>query len=101
MLRYLIALLGISLIGWLTLSYTGYVIVHDKTGLAETAQVRNGIRDQTLSRLPWGYFVAIPDMEGGLEIRCSDGSKVRGGYVTTHWRESLTVVGDGTCENLI
>lgn len=101
MLRNLIILIALSFIGWLTLTYIGYVIVHDKTGLAETAQVKNGIWHQNLTKLPLGYFLVIPDMEGGVEVRCSDGSKVRGGYVTTHGRESLTVVGEGTCAKLI
>lgn len=101
MLRYLIAFIALCFIGWLTLTFTGYVIVHDKTGLAKTAQVINSKWRQSLLKLPFGYFVVIPDMEGEVEVRCSDGSIVNGGYVTKHWQESLTVMGEGTCEKLV
>jgi hypothetical protein len=101
MLRYLIALLCLFLLGWLVLQFTGFVIVHDKTGLATSARVVNSEWRQDLTALPFGYFVAIPDMEGGIEVRCADGSIARGGYVTRHWQEEVTVVGSGTCAELI
>ena len=82
MLRYLIAIVAICAAFWIGLTYTGYVIVHDETGLAETARVRNSEWQQNLTKLPFGYFAAIPDMEGEIEVRCTDGSSVSGGYVT-------------------
>lgn len=101
MVRYLIALFCLCLLGSLTLEFTGYVIVHDKTGLATSARVTNGERHQNLTDLPLGFFVVIPDLEGEIEVLCSDGSKVSGGYVTRHWKETVTVVGSGTCEKLV
>lgn len=101
MLRYLIALLCLCLFGRLILEFTGYVIVHDETGLATSVRVVSGDWYQKLTDLPLGYFVAIPDMEGGVEVICSDGSIVSGGYVTSHWQETLTVIGSGTCEDLV
>ncbi|HSF11420.1 MAG TPA: hypothetical protein VLA50_00465 [Erythrobacter sp.] len=101
MLRYLIALLCLCLFGWLILEFTGYVIVHDETGLATSVRVVNSEWRQDLTDLPFGYFVAIPDLEGGVEVRCADGSIVRGGYVTRHWQERVTIVGNGTCAELV
>lgn len=82
------------------LSYTGYVIVHDETGLATEARLTNSRQKQPLTALPFGYFVGIPEIEGGIEVRCSDGSMARGGYVTAHWKENVSVTGDGICERL-
>ncbi|WP_156309691.1 hypothetical protein [Novosphingobium sp. AAP93] len=101
MVRYLIALFCLCLLGWLTLEFTGYIVVHDKTGLATSARVTNGELHQNLADLPLGYFVGIPDLEGGIEVLCSDGSEVSGGYVTRHLKETVTVVGRGTCEKLV
>ena len=81
--------------------FTGYVIVHDKTGLATSARVTNGEWHQNLTDLPYGYFVVIPDLKGGVEVFCSDGSNVSGGYVTRYWRETVTVIGNGKCEQLV
>jgi hypothetical protein len=80
--------------------YTGYVVVHDETGRAVEARITNGIREQALSDLPFGYFIAVPKVEGEIEVRCSDGSTVRGGYVTGHWKEYVAVIGNRTCEDL-
>lgn len=100
MLRVAIAGVGLFLFLGLILTYTGYVVVRDETGLAVEARVVNGEQDQILSPLPFGYFIGIPRVEGEIWVYCSDGSSVRGGYVTRHWRETVTVVGDGTCEKL-
>ena len=101
MVRYLIALMGLSLMIWLASSYTGYVIVRDDTGLVKDARVIGGIRHQDLTDLPFGYFAAIPDVEGEIEVRCTDGSKVSGGYVTKHRKEMVEVTGEETCRDLI
>lgn len=101
MVRYLIAFVGFSIVIWLTASYTGYVIVRDETGLAQNARVKNAVRQQELTDLPFGYFAAIPEVEGEVEVRCSDGSKVSGGYVTAHWKEKVKVTGERTCKDLV
>lgn len=101
MVRYLIAVAGLCAVSWLALSYTGYVIVRDETGLADEARVRSVEWQQNLADLPFGYFVAIPEIEGEVEVECSDGSKVSGGYVATHWKETVKVNGAGTCADMV
>lgn len=101
MLRFIVLVLGLSAIVWLAVTYTGYVLVRDETGLAQTAQVTNGEWQQRLVHLPFGYFAVIPEVEGEVVVRCSDGSTVSGGYVTSHWKERVKVTGNGTCENLV
>ena len=101
MLRLFIAIIAFCVFAWLTLNFTGYVIVDDKTSLAETARVTNGKWHQVLSKLPFGYFVVIPDLEGEVEVLCSDGSRVSGGYVTKRWQQRLAVTGEGSCNRLI
>jgi len=67
----------------------------------QKARVKNGEWQQNLTDFPFGYFAAIPKVEGEVEVQCSDGSKVSGGYVTTHWKERVKVTGEGTCEDLV
>ena len=101
MFRFFALVIGLAAVVWFALSYTGYVIVRDETGLAKTVRVINGEWRQDLVNLPFGYFVVIPEVEGEVVVRCSDGSTVRGGYVTSHWKERVKVTGKGTCENLV
>lgn len=101
MLRFISLVFGLSAVVWLALTYTGYVVVRDNTGLAQTARVTNGEWQQGLVDFPFDYFVVIPEVEGEIVVRCSDGSTVSGGYVTSHLKERVTVTGNGTCENLV
>ena len=82
------------------LEYSGFVIVHDETGMVVQVRLTNANQKQILAQMPFGLFVGIPKLEGGIEVNCSDGSKVDGGYVTTHMRETAAVTGHGTCEQL-
>ena len=80
------------------LLYDGFVVVRDETGMVVQVQLTNAHQKQTLVNLPFGYFVGTPRLEGEIEVRCSDGSTVRGGYVTPYSAETVTVTGEGTCE---
>lgn len=91
----LAGLIGIYVqLGW-------YVVIKDETGLAVKANISNPVVTQTLTKLPFGYFVGIPEVEGHFEVICSDGTTVSGRYVTPNYRYRLNVVGKGTCANLI
>lgn len=81
------------------MEYYGFVIVHDETGMAVEAKL-SGLHEQKLSSLPFGYFAGIPNVEGGITVRCSDGTSVHGGYVTAHAKVSATVTGHETCDKL-
>lgn len=101
MVRYLIVFVGVAAVIWFAVSYTGYVIVRDETGLAQNARVKNSVRQQELTDLTFGYFAAIPEVEGEVEVRCSDGSTVSGSYVAKHWKEKVKVTGERMCQNLV
>ncbi|WP_226698881.1 hypothetical protein [Qipengyuania gaetbuli] len=93
-------LLAVLVIAAIFLEYRGLVIVHDETGMVSSARLTSAKKKQPLSEIPLGYFVGIPALEGGIEVLCSDGSKVRGGYVTPHARTVVTVKGQGTCSTM-
>jgi hypothetical protein len=101
MARSAVAILSLSLGLWLVLMFNGYVIVRDKTGVVQKVLAINRQQNQTLTAIPFGFFVAIPHLEGEVKVICSDGSTVSGGYVTRGSTVTLTVAGDGTCEKLV
>lgn len=70
----------------------GSAVVLDRNGQVVSAVVTDTPgRVQRLHRLPGGTFYAIPRWEGEIEIRCRDGSRQRGGYVTPHLHEWIQV----------
>lgn len=51
-----------------------------------------------MRRLPGGLFVAIPRLEGTIEIECRDGARGQEGYVTGSLHTWVKV--EGTCPNM-
>lgn len=98
MKRLVSAFIVLIVVAALYVKFVGIVIVGDKTGMATEVRIANASQKQRLHGLPFGYFVGIPKMEGEIEVHCSDGTSVRGGYVTPHMRDTAIVTGDGTCE---
>lgn len=102
MKRLVLALVALVFLIAMFFQFGWYVIVEDETGLAVVeARLSNSNEKQVLTKLPFGYFFGIPRLEGQFEVICSDGSTLRGGYVTPHYRFTRTVIGDGTCAKLV
>ncbi len=86
--------LGVMLLfglGYCAFEIAGSVVVVDRTGEVAEAVATNDLVEQRLFPLPGGIFYAIPEVEGGVEIRCRDGRKHRWGYVTVHAHTRLEV----------
>lgn len=80
----------------------GSAVVVDETGGVESAFITTGDgREQPLYRLWTGYFYAIPQLEGTIEVRCRDGTRKSWGYVTGHMHTKIRVVGDTPCARLV
>jgi hypothetical protein len=99
---WLIGTLSLALLGHLYLTFVGSAVVVDETGGVVSAVITDHDgREQPLSRLWDGYFYAIPDLEGTIEIRCRDGSRKSWGYVTGNMHTKIRVVGNRPCERVI
>jgi hypothetical protein len=90
---------GALLLLALAIALAGSVVVRDRTGEVARAIVTNDRETQPLLRLPGGLFVAIPLMEGTIEIECRDGSRHRNGYVTGHMHIRVRV--EGRCGRMV
>lgn len=91
---WVVAILAALAIAWVALSLAGLVLVRDRTGQVVRATLVSGgggASTQALLDLPGGYFVAIPQIEGTVEIECLDGSRHQNGYVTGAMQTWLTV----------
>ena len=99
----LIGIAFIALIAWTYLGLVGSAVVVDETGGVLSAAVTDSdrSREQALTRLWHGYFYAIPNMTGLIEIRCRDGSRQRWGYVTPNLHTKIRVVGNRPCERIV
>jgi len=75
---------------------------HRSTGGVETAVVTNGGgADQKLHQLWKGYFYAMPQLEGTIEVRCGNGLRKQAGYVTGGIHTTVRVLGKTSCERLV
>lgn len=73
-------------------------MVVDETGGVKSAFVVTGDgRTQQLAQLWSGYFYAVPQLEGTIQVRCQDGSVKERGYVTGHMHTKIKVVGETSC----
>ena len=98
----LIAGLAILLFGITYLWVVGSAVAIDETGEVQTAFViTSDGRRQPLSQLWSGYFYAIPQLEGTLQVRCHNGTMNEAGYVTPHAHTKIRVVGDTPCGQLL
>lgn len=99
-LPWLIGTIGLIVVAaflWIA----GSAIVIDETGGVKTAVVTNSDgAEQKLHRLWKGYFWAIPQLEGTIEVRCINGVRKQWGYVTGNWHTTVRVVGKSPCEKL-
>jgi len=102
-LFWLIGTLSLALLVHLYLIFVGSAVVVDETGGVISATVTNSDprQRQALTRLWDGYFYAIPDMEGVIEIRCRDGTIHEQGYVTGNMHTKIRVVGNRPCERFV
>jgi len=97
------------LIGAATLAVTvaffwlaGSAVVIDQTRGVETAVVTNsGGAEQRLHRLWNDRFYGIPQIEGIIEVRCTNGARKQMGYVTGGMHTAVRVVGKSPCERLV
>jgi hypothetical protein len=80
------------------LKLAGSVLVLDPERNVESARVvTSDGRAQPLYSLPGNRFYTVPKLEGEIEVRCRDGSTVRGGYVTPHMETRLEVKSGSEC----
>ena len=93
--------IGVPLIfAWLWLA--GSAVVIDETGGVTSAIVTDSAgTEQRLHRLWNGYFYAIPDIEGTIEVRCQNGERKRWGYVTGGIHTRIRVIGHEPCEQVV
>lgn len=102
----LVILFFVVLFGWSKIptlfGFAGSVVVIDETRGVETAVVTDGYgTEQKLHRLRDGYFYAIPQIEGVIEVRCANGVRKQKGYVTGGLDTTVKVVGRSPCEGLV
>jgi len=84
------------------LSLAGSAVVIDETASVSSAVVtNNGGSEQPLRRLWGGYFFAIPELEGTIEIRCRNGGRKQWGYVTGNVHTKIKVVGQTPCARVV
>ena len=80
----------------------GSAVVVDETNGVESAYITTGNGwEQPLLQLWSGYFYAIPELEGTIEVRCRDGTRKSWGYVTSYMDTKIRVVGDTPCARLV
>lgn len=94
------AVLAMLVGGYLWLA--GSAVVIDETGDVESAVVATSDgREQPLYRVWSGIFYTIPQLEGTIEVRCTNGSRARSGYVTRYWHARIRVTGGAPCARLV
>lgn len=81
--------------GWLFVS--GTIVVVDRSGAIERAEVATGVGQQPLHRIPGGLFVGMPGADGTVRLVCRDGSARDYGYVTSADHKWLRVAKGGRC----
>ena len=99
-----ILLIGVAVLAFVAFVYiqmAGSAVVVDETGGVASAVVTNGVSEQPLVRLWNGYFYAIPDLEGHIEVRCRDGRRMSWGYVTGNMDTKLRVIGNRPCQRIV
>lgn len=77
------------------------IVVDDTRGVKSAVVTNNGGSEQKLYKLWDGYFYAIPEIEGVIEVRCAEGAKKQSGYVTGLMHTKVKVVGDRQCERVV
>lgn len=96
-----ICAVALALMAYICLEFAGSAVVVDETDGVVSAVITTGSEEQPLTRLWSGYFYAIPQMEGTIEVRCRDGSRKRWGYVTGHVHTKIRVIGDSPCARIV
>jgi hypothetical protein len=81
-------------------SYAGYVVVVDRTGMVNQANVVGFQGGRSLLGLPGGRYFGIPPYDGAVEVQCTDGSSQTGGIVARGQSTYLVVTGEGTCAQI-
>ena len=92
---------ALVLAGILYVALFGSVVVHDDSGAVASAVLTNGREEQPLLRLPGGLFVAVPGLEGTIELRCRNGARARWGYATPHMHMSIRATGPVPCARIV
>jgi hypothetical protein len=101
-LALLIGTLALLLLGTAYIALGGSALVVDESGAVERAFITTTDgRKQRLYRLWSGYFFAIPQQAGGIEVQCRDGSRKEWGYVTVFVDTKIKVTGNGACERIV
>lgn len=78
----LLAAAAILIASVVTLLFTGSVVLFDLHDKVASAHLVDGWgHRQDLATVGFAY-VAVPHLEGTVEIKCKDGTTVRSGYVT-------------------
>lgn len=99
---FLITGIAVLCCGLVFLAVAGSAVVVDETDGVESAFIVTGDgREQRLYRLWPGYFYAIPQLEGSIEVRCRDGTRKEWGYVTGNMHTKIWVVGDTPCAQIV
>jgi hypothetical protein len=111
--RTLALLVGASALLWATIYYGrpalwalsglgGSAAVIDETGGVQAAVLIDGFgTEQPMQRLRDGYFYAVPQIEGVIQVRCAEGVRKDFGFVTGGLNTTIKVVGRSPCERLI
>lgn len=103
-MRFFFLLTGaaaLAFMAYIYLEFAGSAVVVDETDGVLSAAITDDRTEQPLIRLWSGYFYAVPQLEGTIEIRCRDGSRKRWGYVTGHMHTKIRVIGDRPCERIV
>ena len=90
-----------AFLAFLFLQFAGSAVVVDETSGVLSAIVTDDSWEQPLIRLWSGYFYAVPQMEGTIEVRCRDGSRKRWGYVTGHVHTKIRAIGERPCARVV
>jgi FlaG/FlaF family flagellin (archaellin) len=92
----------IILSAWAYVWLAGSVIVVDETqGVQTVVLTTNGGPDQNLYKIWSGFFFAIPQHDGAIEVRCRNGILKTWDYFSANMHTTLKVVGATPCAQLI
>ena len=92
-----VIVLAVALAGGL-IAWQGVTTVADPHEVVAEARLTDGLHTSDMTALPFGGFAILTDLEGAVEIACTDGTVAQGGYVSPPFGGAFTVSAD--CEVL-
>ena len=83
---------------FLTAAWMDAALVHDPHGIVEKAFIEESFRHKPMRYVGVDWHYASVEGDGTIVVECRDGETLRGGYVTNHGGETITVAPDCTLQ---